>query len=91
MQAEHTRVMAPRPGCQRRAHGALASYAGAGTTAFDSANPLATQLQMVARMIAARHWGHGQLRLGASTRTISPDQVLGASVSTPRWNWVWRL
>jgi uncharacterized protein (DUF1501 family) len=53
MQAEHTRVMARAIDANTALTAALATTPAL-TTVFDSANPLATQLQMVARMIAAR-------------------------------------
>jgi len=53
MQAEHTRVMARAIDANVSLSAALASTPAL-STAFDSTNPLATQLQMVARMIAAR-------------------------------------
>ena len=53
MQAEHTRVMARALDANVALTAALASTPAPGT-AFDAANPLAMQLQMVARLIAAR-------------------------------------
>ena len=53
MQAEHTRVMARAIDANVALSAALASTPAL-TTVFDSANPLALQLQMVARLIAAR-------------------------------------
>jgi uncharacterized protein (DUF1501 family) len=53
MQAAHTRVMARAIDANTSLGAALAGTP-AFATAFDPANPLATQLQMVARMIAAR-------------------------------------
>ncbi|MBL8329442.1 MAG: DUF1501 domain-containing protein [Rubrivivax sp.] len=53
MQAEHTRVMARAIDANVSLSAALAA-APALATPFDSANPLATQLQMVARLISAR-------------------------------------
>jgi uncharacterized protein (DUF1501 family) len=53
MQAEHTRVMARAIEANATLTSALATTPAL-ATAFDAANPLATQLQMVARMIAAR-------------------------------------
>ncbi|MFM8766454.1 MAG: DUF1501 domain-containing protein, partial [Rubrivivax sp.] len=54
MQAEHTRVMRRAIDANVALTAALAA-APALTTTFDSANPLALQLQMVARMIGARN------------------------------------
>jgi uncharacterized protein (DUF1501 family) len=53
MEAEHTRVMARAIDANTSLSAALATTPAL-TTPFDAANPLATQLQMVARMIAAR-------------------------------------
>jgi uncharacterized protein (DUF1501 family) len=53
MQAEHTRVMARALDANVALTAALASTPAL-ATAFDAANPLAMQLQMVARLIAAR-------------------------------------
>ena len=53
MAAEHTRVMARAIDANTSLSAALATTPAL-TTPFDAANPLATQLQMVARMIAAR-------------------------------------
>ena len=53
MQAEHTRVMARAIDADAALTTALAGVAPL-STPFDSTNPLAMQLQMVARMIAAR-------------------------------------
>jgi len=53
MEAEHTRVMARAIDANTSLTAALATTPAL-TTPFDAANPLATQLQMVARMIAAR-------------------------------------
>ena len=53
MQAEHTRVMSRAIDADAALTAALAGTAPL-TTVFDSANGLAMQLQMVARMIAAR-------------------------------------
>jgi uncharacterized protein (DUF1501 family) len=53
MQAEHTRVMARAIDADISLTAALAA-AQPLATVFDSTNPLASQLQMVARMIAAR-------------------------------------
>jgi uncharacterized protein (DUF1501 family) len=53
MRAEHARVMARAIDADASLSAALAGTPAL-TTPFDSANPLATQLQMVARTIAAR-------------------------------------
>ena len=53
MQAEHTRVMSRAIQANAALTAALATTPALATP-FDAANPLATQLQMVARMIAAR-------------------------------------
>ena len=53
MEAEHTRVMSRAIDANTSLTAALATTPAL-TTPFDAANPLATQLQMVARMIAAR-------------------------------------
>ncbi len=54
MQAEHTRVMARAIDANTSLSAALASTSQLATV-FDTANPLAAQLQIVARMIAARN------------------------------------
>ena len=54
MQAEHTRVMTRAIDANTSLSTALAAVPTL-TTSFDSTNPLATQLQLVARMIAARN------------------------------------
>jgi uncharacterized protein (DUF1501 family) len=79
MQAEHTRVMARALDADAALTAALAGVAPLATP-FDSANPLAMQLQMVARMIAARAPLQAQRQVffvslgGFDTHDFLPDQ-----------------